>query len=280
MSNKTLWAEYIQPMVPIPTGLEPQGGLTTPIDCILFDVYGTLFISESGDISLARNRSRKTRKLDALVQKYAVDQPVDALLESFFSEIRSAHETLKQKGIPYPEIEVDKIWMRVLNTEDTARARAFALEFEFLINPVYPMPHVETLLRACLKRSVQMGIISNAQFFTPMLFDIFFESTLQQLGFHKDLIFLSYRFGWAKPARYLFEKAAARIQERGIPLANVLYVGNDMRNDIYPADAVGFKTALFAGDRRSLRLREDDPQCKNLAPDLILTDLIQLLDYL
>ena len=267
-------------MVPIPTGLEPKGGLTSPIDCILFDVYGTLFISESGDISLARNRSRKTRKLDALVEKFAIDQPIETLLESFFSRIRSEHEVLKQKGIRYPEIEVDKIWMRVLNTDDIARAKDFAVEFEFLVNPVYPMPHVETLLRACLKRSIQMGIISNAQFFVPMLFDIFFESDLHQLGFHKDLIFLSYRFGWAKPARYLYEKAAARLHEHGIPFSNVLYVGNDMRNDIYPADAIGFKTALFAGDQRSLRLREDDPQCKNLAPDLIITDLMQLTDYI
>ena len=66
----------------------------------------------------------------------------------------------------------------------------------------------------------------------------------------------------------------------GIPVNAALYLGNDMLNDIYPAQKVGFKTALFAGDARSLRLREDDPGCKNLSPDIIITDLIQLLDHI
>jgi len=53
-----------------------------------------------------------------------------------------------------------------------------------------------------------------------------------------------------------------------------------MLNDIYPANAIGFQTALFAGDQRSLRLRTDDPRCVNLKPDLVLTDLAQLLKYI
>ena len=47
-----------------------------------------------------------------------------------------------------------------------------------------------------------------------------------------------------------------------------------------PADAVGFQTALFAGDRRSLRLRTEDRRCLDLRPDLVLTDLGQLNQYL
>jgi putative hydrolase of the HAD superfamily len=65
----------------------------------------------------------------------------------------------------------------------------------------------------------------------------------------------------------------------GISRTSVLYVGNDMRNDILPATKTGFQTALFAGDRRSLRLREDDPQCKNVVPNLVITDLIQILEH-
>ena len=57
-------------------------------------------------------------------------------------------------------------------------------------------------------------------------------------------------------------------------------MGNDMLNDILPARSVGFRTALFAGDKRSLRLRRDDPRCNNLKPDMILTDLIQLVGLL
>jgi putative hydrolase of the HAD superfamily len=53
-----------------------------------------------------------------------------------------------------------------------------------------------------------------------------------------------------------------------------------MLNDIYPAHKLGFQTALFAGDARSLRLRADDSRCLNLSADLILTDLGQLIDHI
>ena len=60
----------------------------------------------------------------------------------------------------------------------------------------------------------------------------------------------------------------------------VLFIGNDMLNDVYPANKVGFKTALFAGDRRALRLRKNKQEVKNLEPDYIITDLLQLLEII
>ena len=47
---------------------------------------------------------------------------------------------------------------------------------------------------------------------------------------------------------------------------------------VAPAAAQGFRTALFAGDARSLRKREDDGL--TVRPDLILTDLDQLISCL
>ena len=57
-------------------------------------------------------------------------------------------------------------------------------------------------------------------------------------------------------------------------------LGNDMLNDIYPARNVGFQTALFAGDKRSLRLRTEDPRCRDLTSDLVVTDLGQLIQLI
>jgi len=66
----------------------------------------------------------------------------------------------------------------------------------------------------------------------------------------------------------------------GIMPGNVLYVGNDMLNDIYTAHNSGFQTCLFAGDRRSLRLRTDRPECASLKPDAIIKELNQLTDMI
>jgi putative hydrolase of the HAD superfamily len=46
-----------------------------------------------------------------------------------------------------------------------------------------------------------------------------------------------------------------------------------MLNDISTASAAGCRTALFAGDRRSLRLREGE---NTVEPDMIITGLTEL----
>jgi putative hydrolase of the HAD superfamily len=62
----------------------------------------------------------------------------------------------------------------------------------------------------------------------------------------------------------------------GISREQAAFIGNDMRNDIAPAHAAGLQTVLFAGDARSLRMRWDEPCCKDLQPDLRITHLNQL----
>ncbi len=278
--NKDLVSRYISPLSPVPTSLNQSGNLEEKIQCVLFDLYGTLFISGSGDIGIARKESQKTEKLEQLLLKFKIDKKPQTLLNDFFSAIEIKHEELKKKGVDFPEVEIDHIWMRVLENDNLDMVRNFAVEFELIVNPVYPMPHLKEMLSACKESNIMMGIISNAQFFTPYLFYWFLDSDLKGLGFDPDLILFSYRLGYAKPSKFAFKIASEKLEDMGIPTNSALYLGNDMLNDIYPAKKTGFKTALFAGDARSLRLRKDDPKCKNLIADLVITDLIQLLDHI
>ena len=62
--------------------------------------------------------------------------------------------------------------------------------------------------------------------------------------------------------------------------SNTLYVGNDMLNDIYSANRAGLKTALYAGDARSLRLRKENPLISGLTPDFIVTNLMQIIELI
>lgn len=278
--NKELFKKYTRPLSPIPTNQHPAGRLNDAVQCILFDVYGTLFISDSGDSGIAGSKSEKYLEIQNLIDRYHLDTTSENLLQTLYDCIEQKHAALRREGIDYPEIEIDVIWKEILNTGDRSAARQFALEFELIVNPVYPMPHLKNLLGFLKRRQIPMGIISNAQFYTPYLFDWFLNTDLQELGFDSELIFLSYRLKHAKPSGMLFELAAEKLKHAGVPRSSVLYVGNDMRNDILPATKTGFQTALFAGDRRSLRLRENDPQCKDVSPDLVITDLLQLLDHI
>ncbi|MDI6688302.1 MAG: HAD hydrolase-like protein, partial [Desulfobacterales bacterium] len=167
-----------------------------------------------------------------------------------------------------------------LKNNDQGTARKFAAMFEMIINPVYPMPNLKEMLFACKKSQILLGIISNAQFYTPCLFDWLLDSNLKKLGFHPDLTLFSYKSGHAKPSPFMFQSALERLKRLNVPANSAVYIGNDMLNDIYPAKKAGFNTALFAGDTRSLRLRKDVAECKTLSPDIVITDLIQLLDYI
>jgi len=277
--NKDLFEKYLTPLSPLPTLLNQKGKLDNEIKCILFDVYGTLFISASGDIGIAKKVLERTQEIKHLLKKFKIYRNPKTFLKDFFDTIEKQHEKLRKKGIDFPEIEIDDIWMRVIGDDNPERAKAFALEFELIINPAYPMPNLKKVLRELKNRHIILGIISNAQFFTPYLFDWFLKSDLKHLGFDPHLILFSYRFGYAKPSSFLFEVASSRLKDMNIPTDSVLYLGNDILNDIYPAQKEGFKTGLFAGDARSLRLRKDEPVCENVSADIVITDFIQLLDY-
>jgi putative hydrolase of the HAD superfamily len=279
MIEKKSVQKYIHHLTPLPTSLEPGGALTEKIKCVLFDIYGTLFISGSGDISLAGKKSPEIEEINQLLTKYTIRKAPQTLLNEFYRAIKTRHEELRNRGVDFPEVNIDRIWMKVLQKDDTDIVRQFAVEFELIVNSVYPMPNLEKMLSACRHRNILMGVISNAQFYTPYLFKWFLNSDLNDLGFDPDLIFYSYRFEVAKPSPVLFRLAAEKLEAKGIPPSCVLYLGNDMLNDIYPAKGIGFQTALFAGDKRSLRLRSDDPRCKNLSADLVITDLSQLIRW-
>ena len=74
---------HIDPISPLPTFLNPTGKLDERIQCILFDVYGTLFISGSGDISIARQQTRHIQKFKNLLKRYQIKKKPQIVLDAF-----------------------------------------------------------------------------------------------------------------------------------------------------------------------------------------------------
>ncbi|MGI9455617.1 MAG: HAD family hydrolase, partial [Aeoliella sp.] len=186
--------------------------------------------------------------------------------------------------------EIREIWEEVLilfaNNEWIADPltdvdiERLAIEYEMRANPVWTMPGLEECLAAIRQAGLPLGIVSNAQFFTPQLFPALVQQNLRELGFDPELCVWSYEHRQAKPGKCLFNVTVAALAARSITPNETLYIGNDMRNDVAPAAQVGFRTALFAGDARSLRLREDDPLARGITPDAVVTDLRQILAVL
>ncbi|WP_319525360.1 HAD family hydrolase [uncultured Desulfosarcina sp.] len=267
---------YLRPMEPIPTGVRAVLPDLAPCGAILFDVYGTLLISGAGEIGMMQTQPPGMGRLPELLKTYAIEHPAQKLQSMLRRAIEAEHRSQREKGVDFPEVDIVNIWQAISGIQDGSKAKALALAYELITNPVFPMPGAGTLARLCSEQGIPMGIISNAQFYTPIVLAWFFGKELFDSAFDPRLRFFSWQEGCAKPSAILFNRAKAALVSMGIPSESVLYVGNDMRNDIRPAAEAGFRTVLFAGDRRSLRLRSEDETCRDVSPDWIVTHIEQL----
>ena len=272
---------------PIATDMEPRLDLPHNIRAVLFDIYGTLLISGSGDVGTV-SETQTSEALATAMNEAGVKTTRDLLdngLELFKSLIEKSHSISRKKGIDYPEVDIVKVWANFI---ERARARKWckagyktdyhrlAVHYECLCNPVWPMPSGWVSAEKLRQKGIPLGIVSNAQFYTPIIFEVLYGESIPSLGFKENLSTWSYKLGEAKPSLKMFKAPLAALAKRGITPEQTLYVGNDMLNDVWTASQCGIKTALFAGDQRSLRLRDDDERCKGLVPDMVLTDLAQL----
>ncbi|MDP0499318.1 MAG: HAD family hydrolase [Verrucomicrobiota bacterium JB022] len=287
-----LYRTHSEPLEPLPTDEKPVLTPLQGIRAVVFDIYGTLIISGTGDISLAEKQDREAQLKEALeacgLELLAVPHKRSELLNQAIKEHQQAR---RAEGIEYPEVEIRDVWREFLADELKAHeltaedisddlVEQLAVEYEVRVNPVWPMPHLEEVLKALRERQLTLGIVSNAQFYTPLMFESFLGQSLQQLGFTEEACVYSFALREGKPSTALYERLTQQIAPLGLQPQEVLYVGNDLRNDVWPAQLCGYRTALFAGDQRSLRWREDDARLQDVRPDLIVTDLRQILEVL
>ena len=243
-SSTDLIQRLARPLEPVPTGLAPVLPEVEGIRCLAFDIYGTLLISERQCARSAQN---------ALMEAHNLPEPHSSLEEL----IARRHREARAKGILHPEVDIREIWHELYPDHDPVE---LALHYEMLAHHVWPMPGLD------LPDEVLIAVVSNAQFYTPLIL-----KALTPLPIPPDLAFYSYLHRRAKPGLFLFEELKKTLATRNISPSEVLYLGNDHKKDILPAKQIGFRTALFAGDARSLVFHPEAPP-----PDAMITHLSQL----
>lgn len=280
-----------KPMGVLSTGEQTELTKLGGIKAVLFDVYGTLLISGSGDVgtatavdsSVALAESLAAAGFEGDLEKAGIRGK--ELLREF---IEHHHHLCKLCSIWHPEVDIIEIWTKVLAelhkegliatgvvAED--QIKALGVEYECRVNPTWPMPDCADVLAKLTSSEAVMGIVSNAQFYTPLLFEAFMDTRVSDLGFDPELCVWSCEVGEGKPSPKLFDRVLGALMIKyGIRAEETVYVGNDMLNDISTARKAGCKTVLFAGDRRSLRWREGDDRVAGIVPDAIITELSQL----
>ena len=300
MQSMTQLLRDLDILEPIPTHLSPRYSRDNSIKAVLLDIYGTLLISESGDIDESKITTENLKRaFEAAHIPLNTEngqhehQILRHLLRSFTLSIQQYHKTMRENNVPFPEVDIIRIWedvvscamrQRLIKKDGREHIKCLTFVFEVLSNRVYPMPGMKEIIAKFNNNNTVLGIVSNAQFYTPIIMNYFlYQSNGADYikGIDPALQVFSYKEGVAKPEIRLYQKVQrALLEKHGIQPDECLFVGNDMYKDIYPAHKAGMKTALFAGDERSLRLRKEKPEIRNLEPDFVITKLDQLIEVI
>ncbi len=255
---------------------------------VLMDVYGTLLTSSAGEIGLTLpSQDSLTYPLfEKLAEKGIVFENLcfDELrgrLQEIISKTNSQSEKL------YPEVDILAIWSELLTTlkseghylgtvSDESVAW-LSLIYEWSDNPCDIMPGSVAYLHYLTANNIPYGLVTNSQFYTPVILEALFSPLLPECTIDPQLCSWSFIQGEGKPSLEMFARVLAYIKdELKIAVADTIYIGNDMRNDIWTYQSMGGKGVLFAGDVLSLRLREDYNNRKK--PDYQISSWTNLLD--
>lgn len=257
----------MKPLAAEPAGMAPKLPRLEGVRAVVFDLYGTLLISDAGG-------ERAGPEPDP--------EGLPGLGDCLGKTIARHHERRRAEGVAFPEVEIREVWAEAMVAGGFPvpagdELERLILEHECRVHPVWPMPGAIELLGDLRARGMTLGIISNAQFYTLPVMEGLFGAGLDDLGFHPDLRVFSFEEGEGKPSSRLFETLRERAASVGIAASEIFYLGNDWKKDVVPAGAVGFRTGLFAGDVRSLRLGGVGEEEARESVDAVITGLEQVV---
>lgn len=259
-----------RPVAPVDSGIEPKLPHLENVRAVLFDLYGTLLVSDPGNGDPAGDSEISTGAESPIPPRREIEELV-----------AGHHELGRAAGKIQPEIEIRAIWEEWFSGKGYPVPGRVELEGAIVADqcascPCGEMPGASETIRALATAGLALGVISNAQFYTEILVEAILGFPLDGPEFERDLVFLSWREGEGKPSPVMHRRAARALAERGIAPAETLYVGNDWGKDVVPSREVGFHAAWFAGDARSLVAGEEGVEACRKKADVVLTNLGQL----
>lgn len=197
-----------------------------------------------------------------------------------------------------PEIDAARIWFKILEKLDKNDYQYDVDQYgdlEDLSQKIAYFYHSSlqgweatagsaATVTALADAGVRQGLLADGQCFTPtqVLRGLQAEGKLAEpMGLiSPGLSTLSFLEGVRKPSKSLYLAAAQRFRDAGFSPDQVLFVGSRLREDLVIAKSLGFRTALFAGEKLSLKATAADLKDPAVKPDRLLTQLIQVRDLL
>jgi len=239
------------------------------IRAVAFDVNGTLvrILTEDGMDQIFRAAAHFFTYQGIALHRYQVR---DLYFQTLKEQQRSSLEA-------YPEFDAVGIWRTILDAHRTEFTNALPAE-KLEQMPLFLAemsrgiarrrlglyPYVREVLDV-LREHFPLAVVTDAQ--SP-----YARAELHKVGLldYFDPIVVSGDHGFRKPDPRLFRFA---LDGMGVAAENALYVGNDMRTDIFGAREAGMTTVMFDSDQGT-KVHLD------CVPDYTITDFRDLLKIL
>ncbi|MEX0727239.1 MAG: HAD hydrolase-like protein [Planctomycetaceae bacterium] len=296
-----------QPPPIVPVKATPYLKKIPGIRAVLWNLYGTLLHISEGELLFSHPQPLRMQiALDKTIHEFNMWQsmtrkpgaPWEYLLPKYQQLLDSARMTATRRKGDVPEIDTAQIWEKLISRleqkeyqydvafygdrEELAEKVAYFFHASLQGVDVYPRG-LETM-QAVLAAGYRQGLLADVQSFSlPQMLRV-----MGRGGKLNDLteiitpgcVTLSIARGVRKPSISLFEASVDELGELGIRPEAILYISSRLPDDLAIAKRMGMRTALFAGDKTSLRAGGDELKNPEMRPDRLLTELYQVTQLL
>jgi FMN phosphatase YigB (HAD superfamily) len=288
-----------------PAKARPKLNPLPGIRLVSWNIYGTLLSISTGQLLFEHpDKFVMDIALDKTVQEFKMwgsmyrkpGQPADYMGEMYgrvLSDLRMA----PSPGEKHPEISAEKIWeslLKKLFQKDYKFDAGFYGSLNEYSKKVAYFFHASLQGTACYDNAaralehvrscgVKQGLLADAQGFTLVQLQrgLAAQSQLKVDDvFDRELRSLSVEVGGKKPSERLFKHFVQAAAAQGIAPAQILHIGSRIAQDIAPAQKLGMRTALFAGDKDSLAASPEQLKDPASRPSALLTDLGQIAELI
>lgn len=274
---------------------------------VTWNVYGTLLRITDGDLLLLpAQQIRMQVALEKTIQEFNMWQsmtrksgaPWEYLYAQYKDVLEEMQLTAPAKKGDVGQVSSTKLWRKLISRLEQKEyqydadfygdpdeyAEKVAYFFHSCLQGVAAMDKAAPVVKAVADAGLAQGLLSDGQTFTLTQLLRAFQATskLPPLGrlFSPGCVVLSYDVGVKKPSRTLFATAVEAFARQGLEPSEVLYVSNRWPDDLTVAKQLGFRTALFAGDKNSVQASAEELLTSDLRPDRLLTELTQIRNLL
>lgn len=275
-----------------------------PVKAVFWTVYGTLIAVPRGELQFEHPDEDVTHAaLDKVIKEFKMWNSMSRkpgapseYMRELFNKALTALRMTGSGGEKFPEVLAERIWddivKKLMQKEYSFDAVTYGSLDDYVKKIAYfyhasiqgagAYPGAADTLKLLAERGVVQGLLTDGQCFTVGQMQRCLRK--QDPDFEVDAVLppsmrlISSEKKARKPSETLFKAAITAAGARGLSPSEVLHVGSSLTRDIGPAKKHGFRTALFAGDRASLAATPDQLKAPALRPDVLITELPQMLE--